>query len=36
MIEGSRLKWWIVAAGLGGLADLLHTVWKALRFAFRF
>jgi hypothetical protein len=36
MIEGSRLKWWIIAAGLGALAELLHILWLALRYVFRF
>jgi len=36
MIEGSQLKWWIVAAGVGGLAETIHIAWLALRYIFRF
>ncbi len=36
LIEGSHLKWWIILAGTGGLAEALHIVWLALRWIFRF
>jgi hypothetical protein len=28
--EGTHLKWWIVAAGVGGIAELLHVLWDSL------
>lgn len=27
--EDSGLKWWIMAAGIGGLAELSHVLWLA-------
>jgi len=30
------IKWSIIAAGVGGLAEALHTLWLAARFIFRF
>lgn len=27
--EDSNLKWWIMAAGIGGLAELAHVLWQA-------
>jgi hypothetical protein len=36
LIEGSQLKWWIIAAGVGGLAETIHLAWRALRYVFRF
>jgi hypothetical protein len=27
LIESSHLKWWIIAAGIGGLAETLHVCW---------
>jgi hypothetical protein len=30
------IKWSIVFAGIGGLFEMLHTVWLAARYVFRF
>ena len=27
--DDSNLKWWIMAAGIGGLAELAHVSWEA-------
>jgi hypothetical protein len=27
--DDSGLKWWIMAAGIGGLAELAHVSWEA-------
>ena len=29
LFEDSSLGWWIMAAGLGGLAELAHVLWQA-------
>ena len=29
LIESSHLKWWIIAAGVGGIAEALHVCWLA-------
>jgi hypothetical protein len=29
LIETSHLKWWIIAAGIGGLAEASHVLWLA-------
>jgi hypothetical protein len=31
--EDSNLKWWIMAAGIGGLAELAHVLWEAYVYA---
>lgn len=36
LIEGSHLKWWIIAAGVGGIAAAIHVAWLILRYVFRF
>jgi hypothetical protein len=30
LFEDSSLAWWIMAAGIGGIAELLHVLWQAL------
>jgi hypothetical protein len=30
------IKWAIIAAGVGGIAESLHVAWLALRYIFRF
>jgi len=34
--EHPVIRWSIIAAGVAGVFDVLHTVWLALRFIFRF
>lgn len=29
LFEDSKLAWWIIAAGIGGLAELAHVSWEA-------
>ena len=29
LFEDSSLGWWIMAAGIGGLAELAHVLWEA-------
>jgi hypothetical protein len=36
LFERSSIKWVIYAAGLAAVLDILHTVFLALRFVFRF
>jgi hypothetical protein len=31
-LESSSLKKWIILAGVGGLVELAHTAWLALRY----
>jgi hypothetical protein len=31
-LEGTSLKWWIIAAGVGGALEALHIVWLAIRY----
>jgi hypothetical protein len=35
-IKEEKLKWWIIAAGVGGITELLHTAWLAARYVFKF
>ncbi len=35
LIEASPLKWWVIAAGIGGALDGLHVLWLAARFLYR-
>ena len=32
--EGTNLKWWIIAAGVGAVVDALHVGWLALIWVF--
>jgi hypothetical protein len=34
--ENPVVKWSIIMAGVGGLCEILHTLWLAARFAFGF
>lgn len=36
LLRDSGLKFWIVAAGLGAIAEIVRIVWLAARFAFKF
>jgi hypothetical protein len=36
LIRGSPLKWAIIAAGVGAIAELLHILWLALRYILHF
>jgi hypothetical protein len=36
LINDSGLKVWIVLAGLGALAEILHIAWLAVRYIFHF
>jgi hypothetical protein len=29
LIESTSLKWWIIAAGVGGLIETVHILWLA-------
>lgn len=35
-IKDEKLKWFIIFAGVGGMVELLHTLWLAARFVFKF
>jgi hypothetical protein len=35
-IRDEKLKWWIIFAGVGGIVELLHTIWLAARYVFKF
>ncbi len=35
-LESSPLAKWIVLAGVGGLLEVLHTLWLAVRFLAKF
>jgi hypothetical protein len=35
LIEASPLKWWVIAAGIGGGLEGLHILWLAARFLYR-
>jgi hypothetical protein len=32
LVNDSGLKWWIIAAGIGGIAETLHILWLAFRY----
>jgi hypothetical protein len=32
MIEETPLKWWVIAAGLGGGLEALHILWLFVKF----
>lgn len=32
LIEASPLKWWVIAAGIGGMLEGLHILWLFLKF----
>jgi hypothetical protein len=32
LIEASPLKWWIIAAGIGGALEGLHILWLFFKF----
>jgi len=34
--DGSNLKWWVIAAGIGAILEGLHILWLAVRYVFRF
>lgn len=36
LADNPLLRWAIILSGVGGLVELLHTGWLALRFVFRF
>lgn len=36
MFEDSPLAKWIVLAGIGGLVELIHTLWLAARYVWKF
>jgi hypothetical protein len=35
MLEESPLKWWIIAAGIGGALEGLHVLWLFILFLLR-
>jgi len=35
LIEASPLKWFVIAAGIGGALEGLHVLWLAARFLYR-
>jgi hypothetical protein len=35
-VDDTKLKWWIIAAGVGAILESLHIVWLAARYVFRF
>jgi hypothetical protein len=35
-LEESPLRKWIILAGVGGLVELIHTVWLAIRYLAKF
>jgi hypothetical protein len=36
LIDGSPLKWCIIAAGIAAVCDMLHLAWLAARFIVKF
>jgi hypothetical protein len=32
LVNDSGLKWWIIAAGIGAIAETLHILWLAIRY----
>lgn len=36
LFEKTHLKWWIILAGAGGVAELLHIGWLAIRYVRKF
>lgn len=36
LIDGSPLKWCIIAAGISAVCDMVHLTWLAARFIFKF
>ncbi len=36
LLKDSGLKFWIIAAGLGAIVEIVRVVWLAIRFAFSF
>jgi hypothetical protein len=35
-LESTTLKWWIIAAGIGGALEGLHILWLAIRYLAKF
>lgn len=36
LVNDSGLKWWIIAAGIGAIFDILHVIWLAARYLLKF
>jgi hypothetical protein len=36
LLSDSGLKWAIIGAGVGGIAETIHLVWLAARYVFKF
>jgi len=36
LLDDSGLKWAIIGAGVGGFAEVLHLIWLAARYVFKF
>jgi hypothetical protein len=36
LLNDSGLKWAIIGAGVGGIAETIHLVWLAARYVFKF
>lgn len=36
LLDDSPLKWCIIAAGLAAVCDMVHLLWLAARFIFKF
>jgi hypothetical protein len=36
LADNPLIRWSIIAAGLGAVVEILHIVWLALRYVFRF
>jgi hypothetical protein len=35
-LESTTLKWWIIAAGVGGALEGAHILWLGVRYYFKF